>query len=97
MRAGPSEWPHSLRKFHFRLWTAVSVLTSGGRESDREYLLSQTPNVLIKITYSTIDLHLENFQAKLKFLTVMSHAIPIRHIPVVGIIISILVIVPGPA
>ena len=53
-------------------------------------------NKWIKITYTLSCLHLENFQDTLKFLTLMSNGTPIRLLPV-GIIISILVIVPGPA
>ena len=61
------------------------------------------PNACINIIYTNSHLHLENFWDRLEFLAAMSHSSTNRSllstlpgIPV-GIIISILVIVPGPA
>ena len=60
-------------------------------------------NALIKIINTQAPLHLENFPATLEFLAAMSNGsqtrslLPNSHEIPVGIIISILVIVPGPA
>ena len=60
-------------------------------------------NAPIKIINTLVPLHLENFPATLEFLAAMSNGsqtrslFPNSHEIPVGIIISILVIVPGPA
>ena len=60
-------------------------------------------NAHIKIINTQAPLHLENFPATLEFLAAMSNGsqtrslLPNSHEIPVGIIISILVIVPGPA